>query len=76
MSVRLLLQPAVDVARLVDAVVPALGFVALEDEGGDDHAEVVQVHTMENVFLFLQFHNQAVCHEKWPNHLGEWAGGD
>lgn len=71
MSVGLLLQSAVDVAGLVDAVVPALGLVALQDEGGDDHAEVVQVHTMENVFLLLQLHNQAVGHEKWANHLRE-----
>lgn len=74
MSVGLLLQPAVDFAGLVDAVVPALGLVALEDEGGDDHAEIVQVHTMENIFLFLQFHNQAICHEKRANHLGGEGG--
>lgn len=49
--IRVLLELHVDVTGLVDAIVPILRLVTLQNEGTDCHVELVQVHALQCVLL-------------------------
>lgn len=69
MIISILLQFCVNVTSFVNSIVPTFRFITQKHECCYDHVEVVQIHTMQSIFLLLQLYNQSIGHKKRTNNL-------
>lgn len=64
-----LLQFHKNVTCLRNSIIPIFRFIALQDEGCNDHIVVIQIDTMKCILLLLKFYHQSIGHEGLSNHL-------